>query len=65
MEEVATKLVEGLITTCRRPCSKKRRKVEGNHVFVTDFSENFTTSPDCPPPYVFPRKRETQASYWE
>ena len=64
VEEVATKLVEGLITPCRRPRSKKRRKVEGNHLFVTDFSENFTTSPDRPPPYVFPRKHETQASYW-
>ena len=62
VEEVATKLVEGLITPCRRPPSKKRRKVEG----FSDFSENFTTSPDCPPPYeiVFPRTHETQASYW-
>ena len=62
VEEVATKLVEGLITPspCRRPRSKKRRKVEG----FSDFSENFTTSPDRPPPYVFPRTHETQASYW-
>ena len=60
VEEVATKLVEGLITHCRCPPSKKRRKVEG----FSDFSENFTTSPDRPPPYVFPRTHETQASYW-
>ena len=64
VEEVATKLVEGLITPCRRPRSKQLRKVEGNHLFVTPFSENFTTSSGRPPPCVFPRKHETQASYW-
>jgi len=63
VEEVATKLVEGLITPCRRPRSNKRRKVDAFVNDFSDFSENFTTSPDRPPPYVFPRK-ETQASYW-
>ena len=53
VEDAATKLVEGLIIPCQRRRSNKPRKVEDNHLFVNDFSEDFTTSPDRPPPYIF------------
>ena len=64
-EEVATKLVEGMATPCRRP-NKKRRKAIGNHMFVTDFNENFPTGLSWSPSSIRlpPRKHETQASYW-